>query len=257
MSAFVPFWFIVIAILWTGFSHPGGVRLRCRHAAQRRRPGRRRAPGRDQHDRAAVGRQRGLADRGRGGHVRRVPRLVRHHVLRHVPRPGPAADVPDHPRGGVRVPGQAGRSRLAAHLGRGAHHRQRAGPAADRHRAGRPAGRAADRLGAELYRVVLGPVPALRRVDRGDLGPGVPAARRHVLVPEDHWRDARTIPCPGAPYRPVHRRVRHRLHYLDPRDGQHRLFPQRDRAAGDPGRRGRAVGWSTPGETASRSPRPA
>ena len=46
--------------------HPGGVRLRRRHAAQRGRPGRGRPPGGDQHHRAAVGRQRGLADRGRG-----------------------------------------------------------------------------------------------------------------------------------------------------------------------------------------------
>ena len=38
-------------------------------------------PGRHRHHRAALGRQRGLADRGRGRDVRRLPRLVRDHVL--------------------------------------------------------------------------------------------------------------------------------------------------------------------------------
>ena len=87
----VPFWFIVIAVLWTGFfileGFDFGVGML--HSVVGR--GRRRPPGRHQHDRAAVGRQRGLADRGRRGHVRGVSRLVRDHVLRLVPRDGPAA----------------------------------------------------------------------------------------------------------------------------------------------------------------------
>ena len=41
---------------------------------------------------------------------------------------------------------------------------------------------------------------------------------------ERSWQVARRVA-------PVHRRRRHRLHHLDPRDRQHRLLPQRDRAA--------------------------
>ena len=55
---------------------------------------------------------------------------------------------------------------------------------ADRYRAGRPAGRAAHRFGAELHRVVLGPAPALRRLHRGHLRSHLPAARSHVPGPE-------------------------------------------------------------------------
>ena len=62
-------------------------------------------------------------------------------------------------------------------------------------------------------------------------GPDLPAARRDVLVPEDHRRHARAVLADGPPGRPGHRRLRHRLHHLDPRDRQHRLLPQRDRAA--------------------------
>ena len=43
--------------------------------------------------------------------------------------------------------------------------------------------------------VVLGPVPALRRLHRGHLRSHLPAARRHVPVPEDHGRHARAIPA--------------------------------------------------------------
>ena len=59
-------WFIVIARALDGLLHPGGVRPRGGHAARRPRQGRGRPPGRDQHHRPAVGRQRGVAHR-RGG----------------------------------------------------------------------------------------------------------------------------------------------------------------------------------------------
>ena len=47
-----------------------------------------------------------------------------------------------------------------------------------------------DQLGPELHRLVLGPAPALRPVHRHHPGPDLPAARRDVLVPEDHRRHA-------------------------------------------------------------------
>ena len=84
----------------------------------RRRPDRRGAPRRPQHDRAALGRQRGLADRGRRGHVRGVPRLVRDDVLRLLPGAGAAARGAHRPRRLVRVPGQARSAAVAADLGR-------------------------------------------------------------------------------------------------------------------------------------------
>ena len=84
--------------------------------------------------------------------------------------------------------------------------RQRAGPAADRHRPRRPAARPAHQLGPGLHRVVLGPAPALRAVHRDHPGPDLPAARRHVPVPEDHRRHARAVLAGGPPRRPVHRR---------------------------------------------------
>ncbi len=79
-------WFVIVAIFWVGFfvleGFDFGVGMlhtivgRTRH----------RAAGRAEHDRPVVGRQRGVADRRRRRHVRRVPRLVRDDVLGPVPR---------------------------------------------------------------------------------------------------------------------------------------------------------------------------
>ena len=49
--------------------------------------------------------------------------------------------------------------------------------------------------GPGLHRVVLGPAPALRGVHRHHLRADLPAARRDVPVPEDHRRDAPAIPA--------------------------------------------------------------
>ena len=208
MSSLVPFWFIVITILWTGFfvleGFDFGVGMLHGFVAAD-----------DAGRRAAINTIGPLWDGnevwlivGRGRHVRRVPRLVRHDVLRHVPGHRPAAGFADRPRGGLRVPGQTRRGELAAHLGRAAHRGERARSAADRHRPGRPAARAADQLGPELHRVVLGPVPALRAVDRRDPGAGLPAARRDVPVPEDHRRHAPAVPAAGPLGGAGHRRLR-------------------------------------------------
>ena len=68
-----------------------------------------------------------------------------------------------------------------------------------------PAARTAHQLDPGLHRVVLGPAPALRAVHRHHPGPGLPAARRDVLVPEDHRRHARAVLAAGPPRGPVHR----------------------------------------------------
>src|ERR1035437_4513151 len=210
---------------------PRGVRLRRRHAAQRGRPGRGRPPGRHQHDRAAVGRQRGLAGRGRGRHVRRVSRLVRDDVFGLLPRAGPAAGVPDRPRRVLRVPRQARRRALASHLGCLADRGQPAGPAADRRGPRRHAARTADQLQPELHRVILEPAPALRPADRGHPGIDLPAARRDFPVPEDPRHHARAFQAPGPPHRPIHRRRRRGFRHLDAPDVRPHLLPHPDRAA--------------------------
>ena len=80
--------------------------------------------------------------------------------------------------------GKTRRGALAPHLRRPDDHRQRGRPAAARHRPGRPAARSADQLQPELHRVILGPVPALRPVHRGHPGADLRAARRHVPHPK-------------------------------------------------------------------------
>ena len=87
----IPFWFIIIAILWTGFfileGFDFGVGML--HAVV----------GSDEAGRRAAintigplwdGNEVWLIVAG-AGHVRRVPRLVRDHVLGLLPRAGPAA----------------------------------------------------------------------------------------------------------------------------------------------------------------------
>ena len=61
---------------------PRGLRLRGRHSAAFHRPQRRGARHAGAYDRPRLGRERGLADRGRRGDLRRVPRVVRDTVLR-------------------------------------------------------------------------------------------------------------------------------------------------------------------------------
>ena len=83
-----------------------GLRPRRRHAARGHRQGRARAADRDQHDRTPVGRERGLARRRGRRHLRRVPWLVRHPVLRLLPGDRAAARRADPARRVVRVPRQ-------------------------------------------------------------------------------------------------------------------------------------------------------
>ena len=110
-------WFIIIALLWTGFfileGFDLGVGMLHGHVG-RTEAGKRAAVGTIG---ASVGRQRGVADRGRRRDVRRVPRLVRDHVLGRLPaRPAPARRA-DRARRVVRVPRQARLGRVAPDLG--------------------------------------------------------------------------------------------------------------------------------------------
>ncbi len=96
-------WFVIIAILWVGFfvleGFDFGVGML--HMIVGRTDDERRLA--RQHDRPLVGRQRGVADRRRRGHVRGVPRLVRDDVLGPVPRAAARARGADGARGGARV----------------------------------------------------------------------------------------------------------------------------------------------------------
>ncbi len=174
-----------------GVLRAGGLRLRRRRAARAARPHRHRAARGDQHDRPLVGRQRGVAGRGRRGHVRSLPGVVRDDVLRALPGAAAGAPGADGARGGVRVPGQERRSPLAGDVDVVPDARQPADPAADRRRPRRPAGRPADRLPPRLHRQLLRPAHPLRPVDRGDAARAVPAARRHVPEAAHHRRAAR------------------------------------------------------------------
>ena len=64
-------------------------------------------------------------DRGRGGHLRRLPVVVRHHVLHLLPGPGDRPGGPHRARRLLRVPPQDRQPPLAGHLAVVAHHRQR------------------------------------------------------------------------------------------------------------------------------------
>ncbi|CAA9383144.1 MAG: Cytochrome bd terminal oxidase subunit II, partial [uncultured Pseudonocardia sp.] len=104
---------------------PRGLRLRRRHAAPAAGPHRGRGAGADRHDRAVLGRQRGVGARRRRGHVLDVPDLVRRAVQRHVPalRDHPAG--PAAARGVLRVPQPGRPAALARLLGLDVLHRQR------------------------------------------------------------------------------------------------------------------------------------
>ena len=76
------FWFLLIARAVDRLLRAGGFRLRGRRAAAPGRQGREGPPGPDQHHRADLGRQRGVAGHRRRRHLRRVPGVVRVDVLR-------------------------------------------------------------------------------------------------------------------------------------------------------------------------------
>ena len=118
MSSLVPFWYIVIAILWTGFfvleGFDFGVGML--HAVV----------GRDDAGRRAAintigplwdGNEVWLIVAG-AGMFAAFPGWYATMFTRLQPRAGAAAGRADRPRRGLRVPGQARRGALAPHLGR-------------------------------------------------------------------------------------------------------------------------------------------
>ena len=112
-------WFCLIAVLWVGYFVLEGFDFGVGMLLPDPGPGRARTPRPDQHDRAGLGRQRGLAA-GRGRRdVRSLPRVVRDPVQRLLPAAAGHPARVDRPRGRVRVPAQATRSALAQPLGRG------------------------------------------------------------------------------------------------------------------------------------------
>ena len=107
-------WSVIIAILWVGFFVLEGFDfgVGVLHTIVGRTDAERRD--RAEHDRTLVGRQRGVADRRRRGHVRGVPRLVRDDVLGAVPRAVARARRADGARRRARVHGARARTSAGA-----------------------------------------------------------------------------------------------------------------------------------------------
>ena len=110
-------WFVLIAVLWTGYFFLEGfdfgvgvlTKLLARDRAERRVLINTIGPVWD-------GNEVWLLTRGRRD-LRRLPRLVRHPVLRLLSAAAGHPGLPDRARGRLRVPGQAARGALAAQLG--------------------------------------------------------------------------------------------------------------------------------------------
>ena len=190
------FWFIVIAIFWTGFFVLEGFDfgVGTLHAVVGQ--DRRRAAGGHQHHRPVLGRQRGLADRGRRRHVRRLPRLVRHLVLGHVPGADARPRRAHRPRRVVRVPRQDRHPRWQAQL--------------ERHPDRRPALALPVLFGIALgdllvglpidsdqrvHRHVPGPAHPLRHLGRHHAAQPDPPPRHHVPQPPHHRRSSTSGPA--------------------------------------------------------------
>ena len=118
MSSLVPFWYIVIAILWTGFfileGFDFGVGM-LHSLVGRDEAGRRAAintigPLWDGNEVWLIVAGAGMFAAFPGWYATMFSGLE--------PRPGPAAGRPDRPRRGVRIPRQTRRRPLAPHLGR-------------------------------------------------------------------------------------------------------------------------------------------
>ena len=116
-------WFVIIAIFWVGFfileGFDFGVGMLHSFVGTERR----RASHRRQLHRAHLGRQRDVAGRGGGGDLRRLPVVVRHHVLHPLPGHGDRPSGPDRARGLLRVQPQDRQPAVAVDLEVVAHHR--------------------------------------------------------------------------------------------------------------------------------------
>ena len=116
--ALTDIWFLLIAVLWTGYFVLEGFDFGVGMLLPVRRPRPRPTAGvADQHHRPGLGRQRGVAARRRRRDLRRVPRVVRHPVLRLLPAAAAHPGRADRARGRLRVPRQDRQRPLAAQLG--------------------------------------------------------------------------------------------------------------------------------------------
>ena len=115
-------------------------------------------------------------------------------------------------------------------------------PAADRGGAGRPAGRAPDRLVAGVHRLVLGPADTVRGVRRAHPGRHLRAARLDVPGPEDHRRDPGAGGRAGPADRPGDRCGGPGVRGLDPDRDQPGRGPRPDPGRGGARRARRASG---------------
>ena len=183
-----------------------------------RRHERRRAARRDQHDRAGVGRQRGLADRRRRRHVRRLPRVVCDDVLGLLPGARGCARGADHPRRVVRVPRAARQRRwrwtwsatltlgsvlVPLLVGCALGNLLRGVPIDSSH---------------EYTGTLLHTAQPLRSVRRGHPRAALPGARRRLPGAQDQGRRAVPGGGHGALARAARRARRDRLHGLDAGD---------------------------------------
>ncbi len=188
-------WFIIVAVFWVGFFVLEGFDFGVgmlhsfvgRNDAERRVAVNSIGPIWD-------GNEVWLVVAG-ASHLRRLPVVVRHHVLHLLPGPGRRAGRPDRAGGVLRVQPQDRRSAVARHLALVADHRQPPDPPAARYRPRRPAPRAADRLSAQLHRQLRRAAGSLRPLHRAHLDRVVAVPRGGLPDPQDRGR----TPRPGAP----------------------------------------------------------
>ena len=116
-SALETFWFVLIAVLWTGYLFLEGFDFGVGHAPAHPRPRRRGAPLDHRHDRPGLGRQRGVAPHRGRRHLRGLPRVVRHPLLGLLPGALPDPGRPDRAGRGLRVPRASTTPRAGARRG--------------------------------------------------------------------------------------------------------------------------------------------
>ena len=103
-------WFVLIAVLWIGYFALEGFDFGVGMLLPVLARDDTRAPRHDQHDRAGLGRQRGVGAGRRRGDVRGVPGVVRDPVQRLLPAAAADPGRPDRARARVRVPPPARRA---------------------------------------------------------------------------------------------------------------------------------------------------
>ena len=200
------FWFLVLAFFWVGyfvlegFDFGVGMLLGVLGARQH-------GPARPhQHDRPALGRQRGLARRRRRRDVRRVPALVRDALQLLLPAAAAHRHRARRARGRLRVPRQALQRPVDRQLGPGDHGLQPAARPPVGRRALRPAQRHPDRRRPAVRRQPARPRAAVHAARRAHDALAVPAQRLGLPRHEDRGRAARAGPRALGAHRARRRR---------------------------------------------------